>query len=231
MASTVTIETLIADTRRWADIRTSTPTDAHETDTDIMRLLNLKLAEFWEMLTGASATAFAETEVNVTITSGSGNLPADFFRLNRAWIAWSTTDHESMTNIGAAQDAALYQGSDWTRGAPKAFRIVGSTIKVFPPATSATVRIAYVPAFASLVALGSTDGVNGWEKYVTMGVAIELLAIEKRSNPELAQLYLQQEARVRSMAEERQAQDAPMIRDVGWGGINDRHRFDPGGYT
>src|SRR5688572_7869477 len=109
MARTVKLATLIEDTRRWADIRTSNPDDAHLTDTDVSRVIELKLAEFHEMLTSASASAFAETEANVVITNGSGPLPDDFFRLNAAWVAWSTTDHESLTNISSQQDATLYQ--------------------------------------------------------------------------------------------------------------------------
>ena len=211
MARTVTLAQLIEDTRRWANIRTSNPDDAHLTDADVSRVLELKLAEFHELLTSATASAFAETEADVAIVDGVGDLPDDFFRLNAAWVEWSETDHESLSGLPSQQDATLYQGGNWTAGAPKAFRVVGGELHVFPPATTATVRVAYVPAFANAE---EYDGVNGWEKYVTMGAAIELLAVENRSNGKLETLYALQEERVRAMVEERQAQDAPKVRDV-----------------
>jgi hypothetical protein len=55
-----------------------------------------------------------------------------------------------------------------------------------------------------------------------MGAALELMAIENRTNPKLEAEYMKQDVRVRSMVDERQAQDAPMVRDVGWGGSNRR---------
>lgn len=211
MARPVTFQTLIEDTRRWANIRTSTPDDAHQTDSDVARILELKLAELHEMLTSSTASAFVETEADVGIVNGAGDLPEDFFRLNAAWVVWSSSDHEPLTNLSNQQYAASYAGSSWTAGASKAFRIVGSQLRVFPAATSATVRIAYVPAFATA---DEYDGVNGWEKYVTVGAAIEILAIENRTNAALEREYERQSERILSMIEERQAQDPPRIRDA-----------------
>jgi len=219
MARTVTMQQLIADARLWSDTRTSSPDNAHLTNTEVSRIIALQMAEFHEMLNSASASAFSETEANVAIVGGTGDLPDDFFSLRAAWVEWSATDHESLSNLGAQQDATLYAGGSWTTGAPKAFRVVGDQLRVFPEATSATVRIAYVPAFAEA---SEYDGVNGWEKMVTMGAAIEMLAIENRRNPILEGQYLAQKERVRSMVEERQGQDAPMVRDVGWGAPRER---------
>jgi hypothetical protein len=216
MARNVSIATLIEDTRRWANIRTSTPDDAHLTDADVARVLELKLAEFHELLTSATASAFLEEVETVAITGDSpeafGFLPEGFFRLNAAWVEWSTTDHESISNLSNQQDATLYKGLPWTSGAPKAFRVVGAFLYVYPAAPIGTeIKISYVPAFVSA---DEYDGVNGWEKYVTMGAALELMAIENRTNPKLEAEYARQDERVRSMVEERQAQDAPMVRDV-----------------
>lgn len=211
MARTVTLAQLIEDTRRWANIRTSTPDDAHLTDTDIARLVELRMAELHEMLNSASASAFSETTASVAIVSGSGALPDDFYSLVRAWVEWSSTDHESLGNIEAPQDATIYQGITWSQGAPKAFRIVGATLKLFPPAVSATVKIAYIPAFANA---DEYDTINGWEKMVTMGAALDALLTEGRTNSALEARYAEQADRVRALIEERQGQDAPKIRDV-----------------
>lgn len=211
MARTVTMQQLVDDARMWAGMRTSTPDDAHLTNTNVARIVALQLAELHEMLNSASASAFSEVEDAVTIVDGAGDLPDDFFTLERAWIAWSTSDHESMGNIEAAQDATVYQGMTWAHGSPKAFRVVGGQLRVFPPVASATIQIAYVPAFAEA---DEYDGVNGWEKMVTMGAAVEMLAIENRSNGSLEAKYEAQKERVLAMIEARQGQDAPRIRDV-----------------
>ncbi len=216
MARPVTFQTLIEDTRRWANIRTSTPDDAHQTDSDVARILELKLAELHEMLTSSTASAFVETVATVTTTGTSpeavGPLPDDFCRLNAAWVEWSATDHESLVNLANQQDGSLYRGVNWTQGAPKAFRVVGDSLYLYPLAPVGTaVKISYVPAFALA---DEYDMVNGWEKYVTMGAAIEFLAIENRSNAALEREYARLEERVLSMIEERQAQDAPKVRDV-----------------
>jgi hypothetical protein len=192
----------------------------------VARILELKLAELHEMLTSSTASAFVETEADISVVNGAGDLPEDFFRLNAAWVVWSSSDHEPLTNLSNQQYAASYAGSSWTAGASKAFRIVGSQLRVFPAATTATVRVAYVPAFATA---DEYDGVNGWEKYVTVGAAIEILAIENRTNAALEREYERQSERILSMIEERQAQDAPRIRDAEWSSVSAHSRGGGGG--
>jgi hypothetical protein len=61
------------------------------------------------------------------------------------------------------------------------YRLLGSQIKFVPvPNTTDTIKLWYVPAITDLSTDGSTlDGVNGWEEYIVIDVAIKALMKEE----------------------------------------------------
>ena len=93
----------------------------------------------------------------------------------------------------------------------KAYKLRASQLEFLPvPSGSVTCRIQYVPAFAGLVNDANTfDGINGWEKMVAIGIAIELREIEKRPSPTLAEMYGEQLQRIETLKSERDA-EAPL---------------------
>lgn len=221
MARTVTLAQLRADARLYADQRVhASSASTFVADAELTRLINLQLAELHELFVAARGADYAGGVDEATIALGGGvaryALPADFFQLLSATIRWSTTDHEELRAIPSHMEADRYRVLTWAPHSPKCYRLRGGQIEVYPtPTTSVDLVIQYAPVFKDLVADADTyDGVNGWEKLVALGTAIELLTVAQRSAGNLPALYEQQRARIEAMVTERQAEDPFLIRDV-----------------
>lgn len=220
MARTVTLAQLRNDARLYCDNRTSSPASAHITDAELTRLINLQLAELHELLVAARGADYAGTltEDTIAVTGGTSlySLPSDFFQLVAIWIDWGDQDIEEILSVGTNADVPSSLRYTWERYNRKFYRVQGGQIRFFPPPTQdATVTLRYVPAFVDLVDDSDTyDGVNGWERLVTMGAALEMRAIERVDIGALGQMYAQQRERIEAMAGERQAIDAVEVRDI-----------------
>lgn len=214
---TVTLAQLRDDVRLWADVRTGSPASAAVSDPEIDRLLNLQLAEFHELVSNASAAEdIPLTEATIAFTgAATADLPDDFFRMNAAWIDWNQRDRENIRPLTHLLESAIMRAGTWARGAPKAYRIRGQLLELHPTPPTFNLTIRYLPAFQDLVEPTDTyDGINGWEKVITMGAALEVLIILRQSNPSLEARWQEQKSRVMDALDRRQEQEATQVRDV-----------------
>jgi glycogen debranching enzyme len=143
--------------------------------------------------------------------------------------------------IGSTRERNNFQNwqgyeQNWTRYSRKGYKLRASQVEFLPePRTDVTCRIQYVPVYVDMVADGDTfDGINGWEKMVALGVAIEMRVIEKRAANDLMQLYAPQLERVEALKTERDAEAPKTIVDEqrlrgrnGWIGSRFDNSFDP----
>ena len=239
MASSVTLSQLRTDARLYADQR---PGGANTfiNDSELTRLINIKARELYDLLVDARGSAYYATEATLAIVGGTSryDLPSDFYQLDSVTLEWSDQDHELMFPVGSTRLRIAYESTwhKWSRYDAKAYRLRASQIEVLPvPSSDVTCRLQYVPVYVDMVADDDTfDGVNGWEKMLTLGVAIEMLAIDKRTNGTLANAYGEQLARINDMKTERDAEAPKQIVDVqrlhgrrGWYGAIADSTFDP----
>ena len=221
MASSVTLAQLRLDARLYADQRPGSTT-SFITETELTRLVNGKIRQLYDLLIEARGSDYYADEDTISIVSGTSryNLPSDFYQLASVTLEWSTNDFELMFPIGTARERIEYQGQlgteIWSRWARKGYRLRASQLEFLPePNTSVTCRIQYVPVFTDLSADGDTfDGINGWEKMVALGVAMEMRTIEKRPSSDLAGMYGEQMARIETMKSERDAEAPKEVVDV-----------------
>lgn len=219
MARTVTLEQLRDDARLYCDNRTSSPASAHITDAELTRLINMQLAELHEVLVSARSADYVGTLGTGTISLVSGtslyDLPEDFMQLVAFWIDRGNQDQEEIRALSTNANVPGALRYTWSSHCRKFYRIRGGQLEMLPtPTETIDASIRYVPAFSDLVNDGDTyDGVNGWEKLVTMGAALEMRAIERIDPGILAQMYAQQRARIEAMAGERQAIEALEVKD------------------
>lgn len=232
MARTVTLAQLRTDARLYADQRVHTPgASTFVTDTELTRLLNLQLAELHELFIAARGDDYVGTVAEDTIAIGGGvarySLPVDFFQLLSATLRWGATDHEELRALSSHPEADQYRVVGWGSHTPKGYRLRGGQIEIYPaPTSSVDLVLQYAPVFTDLAADGDTyDGVNGWEKLVALGAAIEMRTIEGRDLGRLPALFDAQRERIETMVEERQAADPFQIRDVGREHRRDRWPF------
>jgi hypothetical protein len=235
---------LRTDARLYADQRTGQNATPFITDTELTRLVNMKARELFDLLVEARGSDYFATEATIAIVSGTSrySLPADFYELSSVTLEWTTNDFELVLPIGTTRERINYQnqvGSQqpWTRFSWKGYKLRASQIEFLPePTGDVTCRLQYVPVFTDLVADADTfDGINGWEKMVSIGVAIEMREIEKRPSAELARMYAEQLARIEALKTERDAEAPNEIVDVqrlqsrrGWYGNPWDNGFSPG---
>jgi hypothetical protein len=230
---------LRTDARLYADQRPG-GSQVFINDTELTRLVNLKARELRDKLVDARGSAYYATEATIAIVGGTSryDLPISFYELDSVTLEWSDQDHELMFPVGSTRLRVAYESTwhKWSRYDSKAYRLRSSQIEFLPaPTSDVTCRIQYVPVFADLVNDADTfDGINGWEKMLTLGVAIEMMAIDKRTNATLVQQYGEQLARIEEMKTERDAEAPKEIVDVhrlrgrrGWYGSVYDNTFDP----
>jgi hypothetical protein len=228
LAAAVLASTIVSDARLYADQRgAGVATNGYLTDTEILRLINQKLKGLYDLLLKARGQDYYIDEATIAISVGGGvsssssryALPATFYQLKSVTLEWSANDHELVNPVNAVRGRAHYANSagTWSRGSWKGYRLRGPNIEFLPtPTSSVTCRVQFVPCFTDLtLPSGSFDGVNGWEKLVAVGVAMEMLDIEEEgASARLQRTYDEELARIRSLAADRDADNPPQIEDV-----------------
>ena len=190
------------------------------TDAEIIRLLNLELAGLQDLLISAQEQDYYLSESTISIVAGTSlyNLPATFYQLKSVTLEWGATRFELVRPLNSVKARKRMQNQlVWAEYGSKAYRLRNAQIEFLPAPTSAvTARLQYIPAFQDLVALGTFDGVNGWEKLPTLAVAMFILNIEQRSNEAAALMpeYTATRERIEAMADDRAADDPIQIEDV-----------------
>lgn len=235
MARNVTLSQLRSDARLYADERPGSGS-SFITETECTRLVNLAIAELYDLLVAARGHEYYET-VSTALSTSSGtatvSLPNDFYQLLAVHLQWSANCLEAVPDLAHVQDRhALMNMATWAQGTPKAFRLRGSLMEFFPtPTTSTTLALRYIPAFTDLSADGDTfDGINGWERYVTLRVAIEMRVISQRPYADLERLLEREKERIDGLGADRAAQAPRRIRDTGggdWGPTLSARPFGP----
>jgi hypothetical protein len=216
MARTVSLAQLRTDARLYADQRPG-GANAFITDTELNRLINLKLAELYDALVSARGEDYYSKTTPLPgagprqTTAGASDyaLPDDFFQLISVKIAWGASDWEEVprrhTLDGSGFASDFGSAGTWQKWTRKGYQLAGGFLRLLPTPTTVTDYVlVYVPTCPELVNdVDTFDGINGWEKLVTLGVAIEMRAIEQNESADLERRYQEQTARVQAMADER----------------------------
>jgi len=230
---------LRTDARLYADQRPGS-SSSFISDSELTRLVNIKGRELYDLLVEARGSAYYATEATIAIVGGTSryDLPPNFYQLDSVTLEWTDQDHELMFPVGSTRLRIAYESTwhKWSRYDAKAYRLRASQLEILPePSSDVTCKLQYVPVYVDLVNDADTfDGINGWEKMLTVGVAMEMREIEKRPSATLANMYAEQLARIDVMKSERDAEAPKEIVDVqrlrarrGWYGSTYDNTFDP----
>lgn len=221
MSSLVELSQLRADARVYADRRTDDEATDFFTASELNRIINQQLADLYDLLVAARGHEYYATNATIAVVANTAAyaLPGDFYQLLALNLEWSANDVEPMSPLNHYQDIWLYQNLDsgWYRGTRKAYRLREGHVDLYPtPSSAVTARVYYVPSFQPLVNDTDTfDGVNGWEKLVTLGAAIEMLEIEEvGAGAHLQKRYDAARDRIEGLAADRDAANPAEVRDV-----------------
>jgi hypothetical protein len=223
--ATVTLALLESDALLYADQRPGGST-SHISSTELTRLVNQALKEFYDLLIRARGHEYFITAGTLAIVSGTATytLPADLYELTSLTLEWGTRNHELVRPATSTSDRSAYTNLGlWTQYGPKAYRMRGAqagtqTLELLPtPSSNVTARLQYIPTMTELTAGQSIQAVNGWGKLVSLKVALEMLSIKGATKQlEMVRgLYEDQLQRVTDMATEQDANEPKKPRDVG----------------
>lgn len=236
---TRTLASLRQDVADRADI--DLPSDSPATfvtKTTANRWINQSCRRFFGKLVQAYGEDYYSSTASISVVSGTNHytLPADFYQLDYFRVSIGGVTH----TIPRAQkdyidnDPLLNVGWLPPYGLPT-YRLIGNSVYFAPtPLQSATVLMRYIATTfmfagstpspgAAIADLASdddyVDGVNGWEEWIVLDVAIKALMRSERDSNALRSEQQQIEADMISQSQER-TRDAASIRKVynagGW---------------
>ena len=217
MSKLVTPDQLVADAYLYA-AQVPGPS-AFVTPDQALRLVNLACGEFYDLVVSARGHEHYIDEADLAIVAGTERyeLPQNFYEMFAVTIVWGPQDTEDVPAYGQIRDRARYlNGLGWARRGSKAWRLRGQDkIELLPvPTSECTVRIQYLPVFNDLTGEGQFDGINGWERMISLRVAIDMCAIAQRDAGALNNLYATERQRVIDMVTERAAEHPSQLRET-----------------
>lgn len=159
-------------------------------------------------------------------------LPADFYKMRGMDRATSGTEYYTIRPFtfedrNNRRRQALFRGLYPT----VRYRIIGNTL-IFTPddGSTGTYRMWYIPRATDLTTDSDTiDGVNGWEEYVAVDMAIKALQKEESDVSVLMAQKAALKQRIEDLAQNRDAGETERVTDITTGG-SDNPLFYPGGY-
>lgn len=184
-------------------------------DDELNGLINVKNREMYELLV-IHGLQRAELKYDYTITTAAESyaLPEDFF----AVLGVYRQDAASQPRLYMTRhDHRVFP--DTTAPAPaETYRIVGSAIEFNPVPNTGTYTLRYVPVCEDLEDDDDeVDGVLGWDEYIVVACAIDVLAKEEADPQGIArlenQLY-QLKERLKLAAQSAELSENPCIANV-----------------
>lgn len=199
------------------------------TDIELNQLINGRYKELYELLVIHSLQRAESTQtIEPTSAIESYALNTDFYAVLGVWridpslgALWmSRHDHRVLPDTTQPDDAETY-------------RIVGFSIEFNPVPTSGTYKLKYVPVPADMTAdADEIDGVLGWEEYVVVGAAIDVLTKEEAEEAALMSLHnhlAQLKDRIKFASQQVELSEHPAIANVRPSYFESRRL--PGGYN
>lgn len=239
MALVVTLDTLRADALLWADARPGGTAEFIPTQT-LDRLINLQIAQWQDLLMACRPADQPVSHNYIVATPGTATLTFSsslaLYAIVSCEILWNGTTIADSNRVEpvpmvSLADAYKLTSITWGEGGPKGYTrgeggaaaapqsINSDVITVYPtPRTAARFFFRFIPGFIDLVASPGPGHQlttwNQWDKFITLGVGIEILAIQGRDSKHLAKLYADQLQRLQSIAAERLVTDPKQVRDI-----------------
>lgn len=200
----VTLAQLIERVRQRADVVNSD----FVTDAEVTQLINTAYKELYGML--VTKSLHRSESVYGLAANGSSlyAMPADFFGL----IGVYRTYGEDKVPLERFPDK--FRPGTRT-GDATMYRMVGSSLVLYPNPASGTYDVVYIPICGELEALDDTlDGVLGWEEFVVLEAAICVLEKEESDTTKLEYKRDRILKRIRDEAEAAEYTETPRILNV-----------------
>lgn len=224
MANTVNVSDLITLSRQRANMEAS----QFVTDAEIVSLLDRGYKELYDLLVQTYQEYFL-TSTLVTLVAGTDNypLPADFYKLQGIdYITQNSTNSRWTMRPFMFNERNQYQSSAYLFSFSNTnlrYLISGSNLKFRPiPIQSGTIEVFYVPVPKTLTASStpgpteqnSIDAVNGYDEYVILDAAVNMLNKEESDSTALRAMKEETTQRIIKSAADRDIGQPQRVTDV-----------------
>ncbi len=193
MARSVTLQTIADRARLYADQRQS---NGFINEAEMLMLLNDSYCELYDSLVAAYANYYSDS-TTITLVAGQTeyDLPADFYKIIGVDFQISANNFVTLMPFPEAER-----------------NINGYTTTAFP---AGDIRLRYVPAPTTFTALTQTvDGVSGWDRLLSLAVAIDIMDAEESDTRALTRKYEQTLQRIMTMAPDRDTGMPAVVGDI-----------------
>ena len=207
----------LSDLRAWVRERADVVSDLFVTDaTDSLdRLIDASLRELYDILLAADADRYLTVSAPVVVASGSSTIDVTSALGGSGMMRWSGLER----SMGGGEYRDVPRGVFRERNSYTDLRYLlgdvggNATVRLFPTGLApGTYRIWYTPPVASIES-NNFDGINGWEEYVVVDVAIKIRQKEEADARDLMLSKGALLARIQAMGR-RDAGEPPRIADV-----------------
>ncbi len=213
MARLVTLASLKEQARQRADQVNS----GFVSDSELELLINTSLTELYDLLVGAyGEDYFVGDPYAITSTGVSKyDLPDDFYKLVGVDFKVDSVNWRTMKPFMFAERNRGYLSGN-SSGDTYKYRLRGSQIEIRPtPPTGRQFQIHYAPACPVLDDdTDEFDFINGWEEFVILGAAIDMMNKEESDSSALVAKKNTVAARLSAMKKDRDIGMPMRITDV-----------------
>lgn len=198
----VTLTTLILRARNRADM----PIAGFVTDLELTDWINEGAQQLHEKLVSAYAEEYVSSSATLVVAAGLAPLPAAFFKLLTIEMDIAGVTRTLLPYTQQERNAYKNALGSPTGTRPR-YKLVAGNLRLLPVQTNGTqVAITYAPEFTPLVAGGDTVSfINGWEKYVVLYAAIQMMDKEETSTTKAVQLLEKWDEELKALKESRDA--------------------------
>lgn len=213
--SNVALTELLTGARLYADERPGGST-AFISDSDGLRLVKRSVMHLRDEVIAAGGHEYFVTDTTFATSSGTNDysLPSDHMETLLVQVVWGASDVEDVGGWEWDERGALESLGTWGRGNRKGYRLTGSEMSLYPtPSAENTVRHVYVKRWNQNDTVIDM-GLDGWEDYVELDVAVRMRAIQQLPYNDLIALRDEALQRIQNMANDRAAREPLRVTDV-----------------
>lgn len=182
------------------------PSSGFVSDSELDAWINEGVQQLHEKLVEAYGTDYVEKSSNFTCNGSSDiTLPSDFFKLHGVDLNYNSGVMTLQPYMTAERNAYRNIAPASYRRVP-AYKLSGlTTLRILPaPATGTTGVLWYSPVATVLVNGSDTyECINGWERYIVLYAAIQMLAKEESDTSTLERQMAMLEDKLKSIIENR----------------------------
>lgn len=214
MPRTRTFAELQQEALETADLEDSQFVDA----TELGRQVNNSIAELHDRLIDVGGPSYGRTLATLSTTAGVDTvaLPTTFYKAYGVDVQRSApADFEEASPLDWANRNSFDLSPGWNTGRKVYYEIEGANLRFWPtPSAVHSVRLWFVPWAPVLTGSDPLDGVNGFERFVVLDVAIWLRNKQEQGVAELVNERTRIEQRIEAMASRRDRNGPARPRDV-----------------